>query len=127
MTFQLPKRRKRERFNSRDDGRYRSEPYMQWVRGHECCIAGKAGHVCSGKIEAHHVRLGTDGGASLKPSDWWCVPLCSGAHSELHGPGCGQATFDKRYQIDCKAVAAGLWRSNTTHRIKYERSKETRP
>ena len=65
-------------------------------------------HVCLGKVEAHHVRLGTDGGVGVKPSDHWAVPLCVTAHEALHHQG--QITFEKRWNVDLKEIAEGLAR-----------------
>lgn len=115
MNF-MPRRKKRERFNSRPETHYRNPRYMQFVRGFICLAANKAGHECSGKMHAHHVRLGTDGSASQKPSDWWCVPVCERAHDEIHGLGGGQASFDKKYGVDSKAFATRLWQSSKHYR-----------
>jgi hypothetical protein len=115
MTF-MPRRRKRERFNSRPETHYRNPRYMQHARGFVCLAAGKNGHVCSGKNHAHHVRLGTDGAGSTKPSDWWCVPVCEAAHSEIHGINGGQATFDKKYGVDSKAYAERIWKASKHYR-----------
>jgi hypothetical protein len=54
-------------------------------------------------IECAHVRLGTDGGVGLKPSDRWSISLCSVHHAEQHR--LGEAIFEKRYGIDLVAIA----------------------
>ena len=127
------KRRKRERFGTRQETRIRCPAHLAWVRGHECAIAGKYfdrdmdgrgrwPHRCEGKVIAAHVRTGTDGAAGIKPSDCWVIPLCEsmtgGAHKAQHN--WGEATFERRYGIDMKAIAAQLWRASP-HRIRYER------
>jgi hypothetical protein len=57
--------------------------HRQFVRRHACVVPG-----CDGlPIQCAHVRLGTDGGTGLKPSDWWCVPLCVEHHFRQHGAG----------------------------------------
>lgn len=110
----IPRRRKKQKMGLREPPQYRSASYMQYVRGFECAILGK--HDCLGRIESHHVRQGTDGGAAQKPSDWWCVPLCSGAHEELHR--IGQAAFDAKYKIKCKEVAQAIWQ-RSPHAVRY--------
>lgn len=119
MTYFLPQRRKRIRFGTRKETQVRSPGHLAWVRGHECCVAGKTGHVCTGRMEAHHDRQGTDGAASVKPGDDKAVPLCSGAHME--GDQHGWITFAKKYGIDLAKLAAELWRTSP-HRLKYERT-----
>lgn len=86
--------------------------HLKWVRGHECCV-GPAG--CGGKIEAAHVRRGTDGGMSKKPSDKWAIPLCSTHHAEQHSAG--EQTFEKRHGFSMKATAETLW-ARSPHRDK---------
>jgi hypothetical protein len=34
-----------------------------------------------------HIRIGTDGGMSRKPSDYWTVPLCHTCHDRQHKRG----------------------------------------
>ena len=77
--------------------------HRQWVRGHECLVSG-----CMNRdIEAAHVRTGgTGGGTGIKPSDWWCVPLCSEHHKLQHSVG--EREFERMYQIDLKAEARKL-------------------
>lgn len=96
----------------------RSYPHhLAWLRGCECSIAGRNGHVCSGRMEAAHVRRGTEGGVALKPADFHAIPLCSAAHAEQHNVG--EATFEARYGIDMKKVAEGLARTSP-HRWRWE-------
>jgi hypothetical protein len=49
------------------------------------------------------VRRGTDGGAGLKPSDRFCISLCSHHHAEQHR--IGETEFEKCYAIDMHALA----------------------
>lgn len=58
------------------------------------------------RIECCHVRTKTDGGGSLKPSDWWTIPLCGLRHCEQHHTG--EAAFEKRHGIDMKKIALAL-------------------
>lgn len=102
----LPKRRKPPKMNVREPSDRLCQGHIRWIRQHYCAVKGMNGHECKGRIEAHHVRLGTDGGVGLKPSDRWAVPLCVTAHRILHDEG--QITFEKRWKIDLKEIAEGL-------------------
>lgn len=82
--------------------------HLAWVRGHECAIVGKGDHVCSGRIEAAHVRIGTGGGTSLKPADCHTIPLCSEAHRLQHQ--IGETSFERRFGIKMREIAEGLAR-----------------
>lgn len=68
--------------------------HRAWVRRHHCSITG-----CKRlPIECAHVRGGTDGGIGLKPSDRWCISLCSYHHGEQHRIGEGR--FESKYELD---------------------------
>ena len=57
--------------------KFRSDHYLATVRLHPCVM-------CQKKLtEAHHDRRG-DGGVGLRPSDTWCIPLCTTCHREIH-------------------------------------------
>lgn len=112
----LPRRRKSPSMKVRERPQVRLPAHLKWIRGHECAIAGK--HDCEGRIEAAHVRGGTDGGLGVKPSDWWTIPLCSAAHAEQHRTG--EAAFQMRYKLNMKATARGLWLRSPV-RMKWER------
>jgi hypothetical protein len=80
--------------------------HRRFVRSHECCVPN-----CdmqyppnNSPIVFAHVRTGTDGGTSLKPSDWWGISLCSAHHMIQHQ--LGEPAFEKNYGIDMKALAA---------------------
>ena len=73
--------------------------HRRWVRGHRCCVKGCANL----EVEAAHVRIGTDGGAGMKPRDRWCISLCKVHHAEQHANG--ERTFETRYGLDMKALA----------------------
>ncbi len=115
--MKFPKRRKRQRANIRPPERVRCKGHLQWVRGHECSIAGKKGHICSRRIQAAHVRTGTDGGMAIKPGDNWSLPMCLEAHDLQHA--IGEAAFERKFGISMKLIAAFLWR-RSPHRRKYE-------
>ena len=73
--------------------------HRAWVRRHHCCVPG----CLNIPIECAHVRTGTDGGVSLKPSDRWAISLCSHHHREQHQVG--EAAFEKRYRINLYELA----------------------
>lgn len=78
--------------------------HRAWVRGHECCVCEAYGMLTNrGRIEAAHVRLGTDGGTSLKPHDMWVISLCSYHHEIQHQYG--EASFALYFQ---RAFPKGL-------------------
>ena len=85
------------------DGRPRSCPtHRAWVRKHHCSVPG----CLVLPIECAHVRRGTDGGTSLKPSDRWSISLCADHHREQHG--LGEATFEQKYGLDLVELAKAL-------------------
>ena len=106
----IPKRRRPERMGVKDAPQIRSASHLKWVRGHECSCMGIN---CAGGMEAAHVRTGTDGGTSLKPSDCWAIPLCSIHHAQQHN--IGEAAFERIYRINMKQIAAALW-ARSPHR-----------
>lgn len=55
---------------------------------------------------ATHVRWNTGGGSSLKPGDWWTIPLCHMHHTEQHGTT--HQKFDRKYHLDSRAIAVRL-------------------
>jgi hypothetical protein len=71
---------------------------------------------CIGKIQAHHVRAGTDGAASIRPSDIWAVSLCSFHHGEAHA--IGHDTFEENYRVNLKQLAEDFARQSP-HRRKW--------
>lgn len=66
------------------------EKHLIWIRTLPCCVTGR-----SQKVEAAHIRHGTDGSTSKKPSDKWTVPLSQVQHREQHN--CGEVSFWKPY------------------------------
>lgn len=99
----LPQRRPPQRSGIERRPRREFPRHKKFVRSHLCCITGLRDHVCEGPIVFAHVRTGTDGGKSLKPSDWWGVSLCDSAHRFQHQ--IGEPAFEKRFGIDMKALA----------------------
>ncbi len=98
------------------------EKHARWIRGF-CCVACKAiGQIDAPagdprrKIEAAHVRTGTDGATALKPSSWWLIPLCGPHHSRQHT--IGEAAFEKEFGIDMKREALMLARVSPDQAMK---------
>lgn len=88
-----------DRKSHRQDANKRSPAHRSWVRGHMCCVPG-----CEAvPIECAHVRNGTGGGMSVKPSDRWCISLCRDHHDMQHR--FGEQTFAKSYGLNLKALA----------------------
>lgn len=74
--------------------------HRAWVRRHACSVRG-----CSrDPIECAHVRIGTDAGIGIKPSDRWTISLCAFHHREQHL--LGERRFATRYEIDLRILAA---------------------
>ena len=113
----FPKRRRREKMGLRAPSQVRCAAHLKWVRGHDCAIAGRGDHLCEGKMEAAHVRAGTDAGVGLKPSDIWAIPLCARAHRYQHQVG--EGAFGRWFGIDMKTIADGLAR-RSPHRKKWQ-------
>jgi hypothetical protein len=108
----IPKTPKRE-------SRWRSPAHRAWVRSHACSACGSIQN-----IECAHVRLGTDGGMGFKPSDEWCISLCSACHSLSHSVG--EATFARDSKINLKSLAEEFIKQSP-HRHKLREHKNGRP
>jgi hypothetical protein len=102
--MRLPKRRKQEPLGLKDAPQIRNASHLAWIRGHVCSVNASD---CSDRIEAAHVRTGTDGGMGVKPGDNWTIPLCSDHHHDQHQVG--EAQFERYHSIDMKAIAQALW------------------
>ena len=74
--------------------------HRSWVRRHRCSVRG-----CTRlPIECAHVRIGTDGGLGLKPSDKWTISLCQFHHREQHE--IGEAAFEQQYDLNLVELAS---------------------
>jgi len=75
---------------------HRNTGYLIWLRKQNCIISGDKAQC------AHHIRLGTNGGSALKPSDYFCVPLLNSFHTTgseaIHI--IGEATFFDFFDIE---------------------------
>lgn len=111
----LPRRRKAPKMKVTERGPLRCPSHLAWVRGFECCASSHDN--CAGKIEAMHVRCGTDGSMGEKPSDRYAIPGCATHHREQHQ--IGEKTFAAKYGLDLLAIANKLWRISP-HRRKAE-------
>ena len=107
--LRLPDRLRPARPGANRLGQGRTCPaHRAWVRRHHCSVPG-----CKRlPIECAHVRTGTDGGVGLKPSDRWCISLCSFHHAEQHR--IGEARFETKHGI-CLAELAELFTHRSPH------------
>lgn len=80
---------------------HRNPDYLEWLRTQKCVVSGKKAEA------AHHVRLGTNGGQGLKPSDYFCIPLLNEYHTTglwaLHYVG--EKTFLEKFNL----VREDMW------------------
>lgn len=82
---------------------HRNTSYLSWLRKQKCVASGQKAQC------AHHIRLGTNGGSSLKPSDYFCIPLLN----EYHTTGLfaihivGEDTFLKQFKLDIDELFIG--------------------
>lgn len=89
--------------------------HLAFVRLLPCIACGAAA-----PSEAAHVRIGTDGGSGLRPSDRYALPLCTsrpgreGCHARQHR--IGERTFWAKARINPLAAADALWVISTSAR-----------
>jgi hypothetical protein len=86
----------------------RDEAFKAWIRTLDCCACGR-----SAPSEAAHT--GSDGGMSMKASDYSCVPLCADCHTLGAGAyhRVGKRAFERRHRLKCADVCRRLraaWR-----------------
>lgn len=100
-----PDTRPRIRNSGRQHEGKRAPAYLQWLRGRPCAVANDD---CDGRMEAAHVRIGTGGGMGVKPSDWFCLPMCEYHHSQQHRVG--EASFARMHGIKSMVdLALSYW------------------
>jgi hypothetical protein len=85
------------------DDEMRDDAHKAFIRLLPCCGCGRA----APSIPAH-LRLGTDGGMGMKPSDCFTTPLCDPCHSRFQHQR-GERTFWQVVGIDPKQLAAALF------------------
>jgi hypothetical protein len=79
--------------------------HRKFVRSHCCCVPGCRALL----VDVAHLRsVAMGAGTSLKPADWYTVPLCR-VHHEQQEPA-GPDAFGDRHGIDLWAIAAELVR-----------------
>jgi len=108
ITGRRPRRAPRRRSSSR--GPARSRKYREWIRTLPCLVCGR-----EDGVEAAHT--GSDGGMSLKASDFSCIPLCADHHTmdgrrAYHGDG--RAEWELLHAVNCEEVVRNLnsiWRT----------------
>lgn len=92
----------------REDDSRSNERHLAWIRRCPCAVRNAD---CEGPVVPHHVRRETDGGAGMKPSDRWAVPLCAFGHHN-GGPKSGHVigweTFELENKIDLRPLAIKL-------------------
>ena len=86
-------------------GPARDEEYKAWIRTLACCACG-----VEGLSEAAHT--GTDGGMSMKASDYSCIPLCADCHTRgaLAYHRIGKHAFERVHCLRFASIAARLKR-----------------
>ena len=90
--------RPRNRNSMKADADRRFPTHLSWLRKRPCLLAGRAGHVCSGVMEASHSDADGSKGMGLKTYDFHAVPLCSGAQQEKDS--IGLHTWQAKYGVD---------------------------
>ncbi len=75
---------------------YKSDDYLEFIRGKRCCACGKYP-----PNDPHHVEF-KDSGMALRPSDTQAVPLCRKCHDRHDHVG--SATFWKFHDIKVKII-----------------------
>jgi hypothetical protein len=86
--------------------------HREFVRSLPCVACGGWSNWPPGSLnsECAHVRMGTDGGTALKPSDRYTVPLCGGpegCHARQHQ--IGEPRFWSALGVDPLDLALRLW------------------
>ena len=112
------RRRKTAKLGIKQVPQIRSPSHRQWVRGHECVVQNAD---CLGRIEAAHVRAGTDCGLGVKPSDIFVIALCSWHHRQQHN--IGEKQFQFRHKINMLEIAEEFAR-RSPHRAVWEGKEE---
>lgn len=109
---------RKHRNSGRANTMRRNNAHLQWVRGHCCCACGAVFN-----IQAAHVRIGTDGGIGMKPTDAFVIPLCAACHQRQHD--IGERSFEIEARINMLKIAAELaGKSPHLARLKREQNDE---
>lgn len=90
--------------------------HREFVAALDCLRCGRK--AAEGALnECAHVRMGTDGGMGLKPSDRYTVPLCPQCHRLAPDAQhtIGEAEFWSRVGVDPTDAAMRLWTVSGKH------------
>jgi len=94
----MPLPAKIDRNSHKQDAGKRSPGHRAWVRRHACSACGS-----ETSIECAHVRNGTGGGIGIKPSDRWCLSLCTSCHRLQHS--IGETEFERINGLNMRVIA----------------------
>lgn len=83
----------------------RDKRHLDFIRSLECVLCA------SPYVEAAHLRMGTDGGMGMKPSDSFSLPLCSAHHRCQHH--ISEPKFWEEWEPH--ALAEKLWLSSGSY------------
>lgn len=105
VPFPLPPKRERPRSGIARAPKRIWLRHRRFVKSHHCCVPG-----CQSlAVDLAHLRSVAEGsGTSLKPFDWFTVPLCRNHH--LQEEAAGPDAFGDRHGIDLWAIARELMR-----------------
>ena len=92
-----------KRWRKSRGGPPRDPRYRAWIRTLPCAVCGSRW-----RVEAAHT--GSDGGMSLKASDYSCVPLCRYCHTGGRGAyhRIGKLDFERSHGINLAALVRAL-------------------
>lgn len=77
----------------------RSAKHLNFIRKQPCIITGEKGEAC-------HIRILSDGGTSIKPSDFYCISLHTDLHRQQHY--LGEISFYQKWSINPFTLAKEL-------------------
>ena len=77
----------------------RSAKHLNFIRKQPCIITGEKGEAC-------HIRILSDGGTSIKPSDFYCISLHTDLHRQQHY--LGEISFYQKWSINPFTIAKNL-------------------
>lgn len=99
---EIPRKPPQKAFHALGDPPARDWKYKAWIRTLPCTICGAT------PSEAAHT--GTDGGMSMKASDYSVIPLCSDCHTQAPHSyhALGRDEFERRHDLDVRAIVRRL-------------------
>jgi hypothetical protein len=113
----IPPKRQRERSGIERAPKREWPRHRKFVRSHSCCVPG-----CSslGVPDVAHLRGINNCGTSLKPHDWFTVPLCR--HHHLEQEPIGPDAFGDRHGIDLWEIADKLVQRSPDNKMRVARA-----